>query len=338
MTSIPVQGDSAQTASLEANEASYLTASKGIASWLFTKDHKRIAILYLIGISLAFLLGGVFAMLVRIEHWTPGATITGSGETYNKYFTLHGAIMTFLVLVPSIPAILGNFILPLMIGAKDVAFPRINLLSFWLWMTGALFFIAVLSLGGIDTGWTFYTPYSTTTVTKVGLAALGAFILGFSSILTGLNFLVTIHKMRAEGMGWFDMPLMIWALYATAIIQIVATPVIGITLLLLVVERTMGFGIFDPALGGDPVLFQHFFWFYSHPVVYVMVLPGMGIISELISIYSRKHIFGYKFIAWSSVAIALFGFLVWGHHMFVSTQSALMSTIFSLLTFSVSIP
>ncbi len=338
MTSIPVPGESARPVATDAGERNYLTAGRGLASWLFTVDHKRIAILYMIGICSTFMLGGIFAMLVRIEHWSPGATITDSGETYNRWFTLHGAIMTFLVLVPSIPAILGNFALPLMLGAKDVAFPRLNLLSFYLWLIGAVGFVCVLFLGGIDTGWTFYTPYSTTTATKVGLAGLGAFILGFSSILTGVNFLVTIHKMRHPGMGWFKMPLFLWSLYATAIIQIVATPVVGITLLLLVVERTMGLGIFDPALGGDPVLFQHFFWFYSHPVVYVMILPGMGIISELISIYSRKHIFGYSFIAWSSIAIALFGFLVWGHHLFVSTQSAVMSTIFSLLTFSVSIP
>ncbi|RMD97166.1 MAG: cytochrome c oxidase subunit I, partial [Deltaproteobacteria bacterium] len=338
MTSIPGTGTEILPEHEEHDERNYLKAARGLKSWLLTLDHKRIAILYLIGISSAFLLGGIFALLVRMEHWTPGATVTESADTYNQYFTLHGAIMTFLVLVPSIPAILGNFVLPMMIGAKDVAFPRLNLLSFWLWVLGALFFVTTLHFGGIDTGWTFYTPYSTTTVTKVALAGLGAFILGFSSILTGLNFLVTIHKMRAPGMGWFKMPLFLWGLYATAIIQIVATPVIGITLLLLFVERTLGFGIFDPKLGGDPVLFQHFFWFYSHPVVYVMILPGMGIMSELVSIYSRKHIFGYKFIAWSSIAIALFGFVVWGHHMFVSTQSALMSTVFSLLTFSVSIP
>jgi cytochrome c oxidase subunit 1 len=253
-------------------------------------------------------------------------------------FTLHGAVMIFLFIIPGIPATLGNFVLPLMLGAKDVALPRLNLASFYCWMTGAVFAVVSIVLGAVDTGWTFYTPYSTTTSTAVVSMTLGAFILGFSSIFTGLNFIVTIHKMRPKGMTFFRMPLMLWSLYATAVIQVLATPVLGITLLLLIAERTLGIGIFNPALGGDPLLFQHFFWFYSHPAVYIMILPAMGIESELISVFSRKHIFGYKFIAYSSIAIAVFGFLVWGHHMFVSGQSGLANMIFSLLTFSVAIP
>ncbi len=316
----------------------YLTVGKGILSWLITVDHKRIGVMYLICILGAFFLGGMAAVLVRTEHITPHQTIM-EADNYNKMFTLHGAMMIFLFIIPGIPATLGNFVLPIMIGAKDVAFPRLNLCSWYLWVIGALFAILSLILGGFDTGWTFYTPYSTSTAFRgVIPIATGAFILGFSSIFTGLNFIVTIHKLRAPGMGWFQMPLFLWALYSTAIIQILATPVLGITLLLLIVERAFGVGIFDPGLGGDPVLFQHFFWFYSHPAVYIMIVPAMGVISELISVFSRKHIFSYKFIAYSSIAIAVFGFLVWGHHMFTSGQSKLMNMIFSALTFSVAIP
>ena len=315
----------------------YLTAGRGVLSWIFTLDHKRIGVMYLVAILTSFFLGGVFALLLRTELLTPGPTIM-SADAYNKMFTLHGAVMIFLFIIPGIPATLGNFVLPLMLGAKDVALPRLNLASFWLWMFGAIFAVASIVMGAVDTGWTFYTPYSTTTGTAVISMTLGAFILGFSSIFTGLNFIVTIHKMRPEGMTWFRMPLFLWGLYSTAIIQVLATPVLGITLLLLVAERTLGVGIFDPALGGDPVLYQHFFWFYSHPAVYIMILPAMAIMSELISVFSHKHIFGYRFIAWSSIAIAVLSFLVWGHHMFTSGQSGLANMVFSALTFSVAIP
>ena len=318
-------------------EDNYLTHTKGLNSWIFTLDHKRIGLMYLLGITGALFLGGMFALLVRAELFTTGKTLF-SADMYNQAFTLHGAIMVFLFIIPSIPAALGNFALPIMLGAKDVAFPKLNLFSFHLWVMGACFFVFTLFNGGLDTGWTFYTPYSTTTNTAVIWATTGVFILGFSSIFTGLNFIVTTHTMRPKGMTWFKLPLFVWALYATALIQVLATPVLAITLLLLIVEKAAGIGIFDPALGGDPVLFQHFFWFYSHPAVYIMILPGMGVISELISCHSRKHIFGYKFIAFSSVGIAVLGFLVWGHHMFTSGQSKLVSTIFSAITFTVAIP
>ena len=334
----------------------YLTHKKGLMSWLITLDHKRIGILYMIGVCFALLLGGIFALLLRTELINPsptfGANEDVSFDFYNHMFTLHGAVMVFMFIIPAVPAILGNFALPIMLGAKDVAFPRLNLLSFYLYALGGAFFVWVLLAGvinamfgtslpgGLDTGWTFYTPFSTGESTRSAVipATLGAFILGFSSILTGVNFIVSIHTLRPKGMTWFRMPLFLWALYGTSIIQILATPVLGITLLLLIAERSLGVGIFDPALGGDPVLFQHFFWFYSHPAVYIMILPAMGIMSELISVFSRKHIFGYKFIANSSIAIALLGFLVWGHHMFTSGQSQLANAVFSLLTFSVSIP
>ena len=321
----------------EGAEPSYLTAKRGIMSWLFTLDHKRIGVMYLGVILTFFLVGGLLALAVRAELWTPAGDMF-SADMYNRLFTLHGAIMVFLVLVPAIPASLGNFVLPLQLGAKDVAFPRLNLASFHIYMLGACFFLYTLLAGGIDTGWTFYTPYSSTTDTSVISAIGGAFILGFSSILTGLNFLVTIHKMRAPGMTWRKIPLFLWAIYATSVIQVLATPVIAITLFLLIFERSLGIGIFDPALGGDPVLFQHFFWFYSHPVVYVMVLPAFGVISETVTIHSRKHIFGYTAIAASSVAIAAIGFVVWGHHMFTSGQSELTGTVFSFLTFGVAVP
>src|SRR5262249_40461127 len=281
--------------------------------------------------------GGLFALLIRLELLTPGRTIMNA-ETYNQVFTLHGAIMVFLFIIPSVPAALGNFLLPIMIGAKDVAFPRLNLFSLYLFWTGALFTLSSLVAGGIDTGWTFYVPYSSTSGTAVILVTFGVFVMGFSSILTGLNFIVTLHKLRAPGVSWFKMPLFLWAIYATSIVQILATPVLAITLLLLIFEKAFHIGIFDPVYGADPVLFQPFFWFYSHPAVYIMILPGMGIISELLTVHARRKIFGYRAIAYSSIAIALIGLLVWGHHMFVAGQSELAATIFSALTFLVAVP
>jgi cytochrome c oxidase subunit I len=315
----------------------YLTHAHGWRSWAFTLDHKRIGVMYLVSILSAFLLGGIMAGIMRTELLTPGHGIV-TADQYDRLFTLHGAIMIFLFIIPGIPAALGNFIVPVMLGAKDVAFPKMNLGSYYLYVAGALFSVVSLVTGAVDTGWTFYTPYSTTTNGSVIAITLGVFILGFSSIFTGINFIVTIHKMRPPGMSWFRMPLFLWAIYATAIIQVLATPVLGITVLLLILERALGVGIFDPRLGGDPVLYQHFFWFYSHPAVYIMILPAMGVISEIVSVFSRKHIFGYRFIAYSSIAIAVIGFLVWGHHMFVSGQSSLANTIFSFLTFAVAVP
>jgi len=326
------------------SEPNYLQAKKGIISWLLTIDHKRIGIMYLVFIAVFFLAGGLFALLLRLE--LMGTRIPNAGpdsymisaELFNQAFTLHGAIMIFLVIIPSIPATLGNFLLPLMLGAKDVAFPKLNLLSYYIYILGAMFFLYVLARGGLDTGWTLYTPYSTETSTQVAAATLGVFILGFSSILTGLNFIVTVHKMRTPGMTWHKMPLFVWAIYATSLIQLLATPILAVTVFLLAIERFLGIGIFDSALGGDPVLFQNFFWFYSHPAVYIMILPAFGIISELITIYSRNKIFGYNAIAYSSVGIALVGFFVWGHHMFSSGQSPIASIFFSFLTYAVAVP
>jgi cytochrome c oxidase subunit 1 len=316
----------------------YLNADYGIKSWLLTKDHKRIAILYLISISFFFAIGGAYAMAIRLELLTPAGDLMQS-STYNKVFTAHGIMMVFFFLIPSIPAVLGNFLVPLMIGAKDLAFPRINLLSWYIYMAGGALTFSALLFGGVDTGWTFYVPYSTNfSNTYVVLAGLGIFVNGFSSILTGLNFIVTIHTMRAPGMTWFRLPLFIWSHYATSLIFILGTPVIAITILLIALERLAHVGIFDPALGGDPVLFQHMFWFYSHPAVYIMVLPAMGVVSELIATHTRKPIFGYSFVAFSSLAIAVFGFLVWGHHLFVSSQSVYAGMIFSLISFVVAIP
>ena len=325
------------------HEASYLSAHRGLLSWLLTLDHKRIGVMYLVSVLSFFMVGGILALLVRTELLTPAGDLFGP-DTYNKIFTLHGAVMVFVFIIPSIPASLGNVVLPLMLGAKDVAFPRLNLASYHIYVVGSLFLLYAIIGGSIDTGWTFYTPYSSDPQagTQVGSAVIwalmGVFILGFSSILTGLNFIVTIHKMRAPGMTWTKMPLFVWAIYATGVIQVLATPVLAITLLLLTIERTLGIGIFDPALGGDPVLFQHFFWFYSHPAVYIMILPGMGVMSELLTIHAKKNIFGYKAIAYSSLAIAIISFLVWGHHLFVAGQSALAGTIFSALTFLVAVP
>ncbi len=325
------------TAAVQERE-NYLNASYGLKSWLLTKDHKRIGLLYLFTITLFFFLGGAFATLIRVELLTPQGDLVSS-ETYNKLFTMHGVAMVFFFLIPSIPATLGNFFLPIMIGARDLAFPRINLLSWYLLVIGGLFSLFAMLAGGVDTGWTFYTPYSTSySNTWVIATALGIFVAGFSSILTGLNFIVTVHRMRAPGMTWFRMPLFVWAQYATSLIQVLGTPVLAVTIVLVFCERVFHIGIFDPALGGDPVLFQHLFWFYSHPAVYIMVLPGMGVISELVSVYSRKSVFGYGFIAFSSVAIAVLGFLVWGHHLFVSTQSVYAGMVFSFLSYFVAIP
>ena len=321
-----------------ARPPSYLGGEYGMRSWLLTEDHKRIALLYLIGVTVFFLVGGLFAVLLRLELLTPSGDLFES-ETYNKLFTLHGIFMIFFFLLPGIPAVLGNFLLPLMIGAKDLAFPRINLLSWYLYMAGGLFATYAMLAGGVDTGWTFYTPYSSTYANShVIAAALGVFISGFSSILTGVNFIATIHKLRAPGLTWFRLPLFVWSHYATSLIMVLGTPVVAITILLVAVERLFHVGIFDPALGGDPVLFQHMFWFYSHPAVYIMILPAMGVISEVIACFSRKRVFGYNFVAFSSLAIAVLGFLVWGHHMFVSGQSLYAGVVFSLLSFLVAIP
>ncbi|MBI4444945.1 MAG: cytochrome c oxidase subunit I [Acidobacteria bacterium] len=316
----------------------YLNMSYGVRSWLLTKDHKRIALLYLLSITLFFFVGGFFAVLIRLELMTPQGDMVQS-ETYNKLFTLHGVMMIFFFLIPSIPAVLGNFLVPMMIGARDLAFPRLNLASWYIFVIGALFALGSAIFGGLDTGWTFYTPYSSIySNTNVVSAALGVFITGFSSILTGLNFIVTIHKMRAPGLTWFRLPLFIWAHYATSLIMVLGTPVIAITMVLVILERFFGVGIFDPAVGGDPLLFQHLFWFYSHPAVYIMILPGMGVISEIVACFARKRIFGYRFVAMASLAIAVIGFLVWGHHMFLTSQSVYASMIFSLLSFLVAIP
>jgi cytochrome c oxidase subunit 1 len=319
----------------------YQTKGKwsGLASWIFSTDHKRIGLMYLVLMLAFFSIGMTLGFLIRLELIAPGKTIVDA-QTYNSIFTLHGVIMIFLFVIPGLSASLGNFFLPIQIGAKDVAFPRLNLLSWWLFLTGGLIALASLLVGDgpPDTGWTFYAPYSIRSTQNVSMAAFAAFVLGFSSILTGLNFVTTIHRMRAPGMGFFRMPLFTWSLYATAWIQVVATPVVGITLVLIMVERWLGIGVFDPSKGGDPILYQHLFWIYSHPAVYVMILPAMGAISDMISVHARRAIFGYKFIAYSSMAIALFGSLVWAHHMFVSGNSEVANFVFSLLTMIVAIP
>ena len=317
---------------------SYLNQEYGLKSWLLTGDHKRIAMLYLFSITFFFIIGGVLAGLIRLELLTPPSDLMAT-DTYNKVFSMHGIIMIFLFLVPSVPATIGNFLIPLMVGARDLAFPKINLLSWYLYMGGGLFVLAAMVLGGVDTGWTFTTPLSTHYLnTHVVTAAMGIFLAGFSSIFTGLNFIVTIHRMRCPGMTWFRLPLFVWGHYATSIIMILGTPVLAITLVLVALERTMNIGVFDPTKGGDPLLFQHLFWFYSHPAVYIMILPGMAVISEVISTFSRKRVFGYTAVAFSSVAIAVFGFLVWEHHMFIMGVSQYSALVFSLLTMLVAVP
>ena len=316
----------------------YLNTSHTVKSWLLTGDHKRIAMMYLVSISVIFGLGAVAAGLVRLELTSPKGQILSS-ESYNRVFSAHGIIMVFLFLVPSIPATLGNFLLPLMIGARDLAFPRLNLLSWYLWMLGGLMVVGAISFGGVDTGWTFYTPYSSIySNSNVSVAILGIFIAGFSSIATAINFIVTVHKMRAPGMTWFRLPLFVWSMYATSVVIVLGTPVVAITLALVVVERLLHIGIFSPELGGDPVLFQHMFWFYSHPAVYIMILPSLGIINELIAANTKKRVFGYSFVAFSNIAIAMFGFIVWGHHMFATTQSMYSSMVFSVISFLVAVP
>jgi len=312
---------------------------KGLFGWIFSTDHKRIGLLYMYAVLTFFLVGVALGVTIRLELIAPGETIM-SAQSYNALFTLHGVIMIFLFIIPGIPAIFGNLFLPIQIGANDVAFPRLNIFSWWLYMTGALLALASL-FGGVgfpDTGWTFYVPFSTQTTTNVPLAVFAVFILGFSSILTGINFVTTVHRLRAEGMGWGRLPLFIWALYSTAWVQILATPMLAITLVLIILERLLGAGLFDPAKGGDPIMYQHLFWIYSHPAVYIMVLPGMGIVTEIIPVFARKPVFGYWAIALSSIGIAAAGSLVWGHHMFVSGMSDMAILVFSLLTFVVAIP
>ncbi|EDY16661.1 cytochrome c oxidase, subunit I [Chthoniobacter flavus Ellin428] len=320
------------------HEPSYLAVENTVRSWLLTTDHKRIGILYMISITLFFLVGGAAATLMRLNLLTPqGALVTST--TYNKLFTIHGVIMVWFFLIPSVPTVIGNFVLPMMLGARDVAFPRLNLASWYLFIGGGAFALWAIIAGGVDTGWTFYTPYSSTYANGHVIAmATGIFIAGFGSIATGLNFIVTVHKMRAPGLTWHRLPLFVWSMYSTSVILVLATPVLAITLVLMALERAFGIGIFDPAIGGDPLLFQHLFWFYSHPAVYIMILPGMGVVSEIIACFSRKAVFGYYFVAYSSVAIAVLGFVVWGHHMFVSSQSIYAGMVFSILSFLVSIP
>jgi cytochrome c oxidase subunit I len=321
-----------------ASRPNYLNVSYGVKSWFLTVDHKRIALLYLASVTVAFAIGGALAVLIRLELLTPAGDLMQS-ETYNKVFTMHGVMMVFFFLIPAIPAVLGNFLIPIMIGARDLAFPRLNLASWYIYMVGVAFTLWAMVNGGVDTGWTFYTPYSTAfSNTHVVATGLGIFVIGFSSILTGLNFIVTIHRMRAPGLTWFRLPLFVWAHYATSLIMILGTPVIAVTVAAVAVERVFHLGFFDPKLGGDPVLFQHLFWFYSHPAVYIMILPAMGVMSELVTAMSRKRVFGYPFIAVSSLAIAVVGFLVWGHHMFVSGQSTYAGMVFSALSFLVAIP
>ncbi|MFY9985883.1 MAG: cytochrome c oxidase subunit I [Chthoniobacterales bacterium] len=319
------------------NPPSYLS-EQTLKSWLLTTDHKRIGLLYLFTIILFFAIAAVAAAIMRLNLLTPRGDLV-QAETYNKLFTLHGVLMVWFFLIPSIPSVLGNFLVPLMLGAKDLAFPKLNLLSWYIFIAGGGIALYALLAGGVDTGWTFYTPYSSTySNSHVALMAAGIFINGFSSILTGLNFIVTTHKLRAPGLTWFRLRLFIWSMYATSLIMVLATPVLAMTLTLMALERIWHVGVFDPALGGDPLLFQHLFWFYSHPAVYIMILPGMGVVSELICAFSRKRVFGYHFVAFSSLAIALLGFLVWGHHMFVSSQSVFAGMIFSFLSFLVAVP
>ncbi len=312
-------------------------AHQGWRSWAFTLDHKRIGLMYLVGVMSAFFAGGIMAVLVRTELATPGRTIMDP-DTYNRIFTLHGALMVFLFIIPSVPAALGNFFLPLMLGAKDVSFPRLNLMSFYIYVLGAIFGLYSIVTNAVDTGWTFYTPYSSVSTTATLTMTTAVFILGFSSILTGVNFIATIHSLRAPGLHWKRLPLFVWGMYATSVIQVLATPVLAITLFLLIMENVLTLGIFNPTLGGDPVLFQHFFWFYSHPAVYIMILPGMAVVNEIIATFSRRKIFGYMFVAMSSISLALLGFLVWGHHMFVAGMSEYATLVFSALTFLVAIP
>jgi cytochrome c oxidase subunit 1 len=314
-----------------AHGADYLRAERGLRSWLLTRDHKRIALMFLGGTSLSLALGGVFAMLLRLELLTPERTLMSAG-TYNRMFTLHGIVMVFMFMIPSIPTVFGNFFLPIMIGAKDVAFPRLNLASFYVYLLGSTLALVAMVQGGVDSGWTFYTPYSTTSPSAVTPVAFGIFVLGISSIMTGLNFIVTVHTLRAPGLSWHRMPLFVWAIYATSIIQVLATPVLGMSLLLVAADRLFQMGIFDPVLGGDPLLFQHLFWFYSHPAVYIMILPAMGVISEIVCTFSHSRPASYRAIAYSSLGIAFVGFLTWGHHMFVAGISLLDAGIFGILS------
>ena len=323
---------------MRAPDPNYITVDNRLRAWFFTTDHKRVAILFFAGISLFFFVGGAAATMIRLELATPAGDLVTS-DVYNRLFTMHGIVMVWFFLIPSIPTTFGNFLLPLMLGARDLAFPRLNIASWYLYMVGGTMVLYALFVGGIDTGWTFYTPFSTFYSNgHVLLGAAGVFVAGFSTILSGLNFIVTTHRLRAPGLTWYRLPVFVWSLYATSVIMVLATPVLAITLFLISLERLFGVGIFDPRLGGDPLLFQHLFWFYSHPAVYIMILPGMGVVSEIVPCFARKMLFGYKFVVWASLAIAVIGFFVWGHHMFVSGQSAFASLVFSLMSYAVAVP
>jgi cytochrome c oxidase subunit 1 len=322
----------------EAGRKSYLDEGHTLMSWLTTTDHKRIAILYALSITFFFFIGGVAIGVVRLELIEPKGMFLTS-DAYNRLFTIHGIIMVWFFLVPSIPATMGNFLLPMMIGARDVAFPKLNLLSWYLYVIAAAFTVYVIVAGGVDTGWTFYPPFSSNYSNgHVVAAAAGVFVVGFSSIATGVNFITTTHMLRCPGMTWFRLPLFVWAMYATSLVMVLATPVLAMSLLLIVAERAFDLPVFDAAKGGDPVLFQHLFWFYSHPAVYIMILPAMGVVSEVFACFARRQVFGYAFMVYAMMAIAVIGFMVWGHHMFVAGQSQLANLVFSFLSFIVAVP
>jgi cytochrome c oxidase subunit 1 len=313
----------------------------GLYEWVTTTDHKKIGILYLVNSFIFFLVGGILALLVRTELAQPGLQVLTDEHVYNQLFTMHGSVMIFLFVIP-ILAGFGNYVVPLQIGAPDMAFPRINALSFWMLpLAGLLLMLGFLTGGAAAAGWTSYPPLSEDRVlgspgAGQDLWLMGLTLIGTSSILGAINFLVTIFKMRAPGMTLFRMPILAWTVLVTAILVLMATPVFTSALIMLFIDRNYGGHFFDPASGGNAILWQNVFWFYSHPAVYVMVLPAMGIISEVLPVFSRKPLFGYKAFVFATAGIGALGFSVWAHHMF--TTGSVYLPFFSFMTFLIAIP
>jgi len=312
---------------------------RGWASWITTTDHKRIGIMYMVTTFVFFCLGGVEALMIRLQLGAPNNTLV-TPETYNQLFTMHGTTMIFLFVVPMMAG-LANYFLPLMIGARDMAFPRLNALSFWLLLAGGIVFYASIFWNPPEAGWTSYAPLSNAIYSPSGGQDAWIYLIhltGLSSILGALNFYATVANMRARGMSWGRLPLFVWAILTYSVLIIFAMPVIAAAVTMLLTDRHFGTHFFDPAEGGSPLLWQNLFWFFGHPEVYIMVLPGFGLVSEILPVFARKPIFGYKAIAASTVAIAFLGFLTWAHHMFTAPIPEAILVFVMLSSFLIAVP
>jgi cytochrome c oxidase subunit I len=325
-----------QALSSQSGRSHYLNERFSLGSWLATRDHKRVAWLYLVTVSLFFLAGLASMSVLRLESLTPRGDLVEPG-TYARLFTLHGTVMVWLFLVPALPGVLGNFLVPLMIGARSVAFPRLNLAGWYLYLAGGLLLFGLLTSQGLTGGWVLYS--SNTLFQGYSLGPIAALLLlRASAFLLALNLIVTIHRMRTAQMSWAEMPIFVWGVYLMSLVQVLTLPVLATGTMLVVAEKIAGLGLLTPALGGDSLWAQHFVWFFSHAVVYSLILPAIGIITEIISTFSRTILTTRKHVICSLIAITFLGTLIWGHHLLVSTQTPVLSLFFSALSFLIVVP